>query len=228
MSLIAQWYSGGKDPNSRTLRLQNIAAEAVAKQIDMHLTYDAAGAVNTFKPQNPSLYHRVMTDPELTPVTMQARANAMHRSRNHYQRWRDDIWWHHGLRFVLNQTSRDIDQSRAQMADFNRVSNMMANEGVRDKYARGKTPWISHNPLLRLATPVERLGVTGDRGLTPEFESFVRHEVGLRANPPVQHQMDGTVAGMIKAIRHEFPRFDHETALIVISQLLQEFKRLHP
>ena len=230
-NLMTHWYSGGRNPTYRTPMLQDIAAEAVAKRIKMQMITDVDDANDVTLAthvRDSTLYHHVMTDPELAQAMMEARNRTMHRSRYNQERWEDDGWWHGELQHVLDKAAYDVGSRRAEMADFNRVGNMMSNNGVRNKYARGATPYKKHSPLLRLATPTERLSLAADSNVTEDFQRFVAHELGIPSNSIAYSGFDCTVLGLTDAISQHFPRFDHETAYIIVTQLFQEYKRLHP
>ena len=117
--LITHWYSGGRAP-TQVAKLRNIAAKAVAKEIDMRMQFTSSAEPNTFTTENPSLYHHVMTDPELRDVMQAARGNSMHRDRIQSERYSNDKWWHEQLGQALVDTGTQIEHG-VQLADVHRI-----------------------------------------------------------------------------------------------------------
>ena len=153
--------------------LQDVAAEAVASQIQRTAYGEPM--------PNPGMWDQAAGDPGVMNVLKASRARAVKRSRNAYERRRDEKDWHFRARNMLHPPvppsgsiipENHYHDMRYMVEDDHGMAKHMAFRSGLDYHAP--------DPVVTFRTPGELRGfLTPQQEMNPEFLRFVRQRLGV-------------------------------------------------
>lgn len=156
--------------------LQQLAAEAVARQIDFR-SDEHVGHVHGSIRGDPLLYSRAVSDPRTIDALKAGRSTAVSRMRNRAQRFADDGQWYHTADTLL-QYHRPAGHA-PQLENYQRMRQVVTDDVTMDRFVRmPREAPDPGNPLSHLMFPDERWGMGRPSVYPPEFFSFVMERLG--------------------------------------------------